>query len=143
MLDWELLEIGDIRKTVATIVKKYNKGIEFPDYNNFVIITKMKDCVQVKDFYHQCKHVYFMYIGKMAGFWELSWDIFPESNCDLYPIQLVVIDSEKTEHKWFFTLLADLQLFKSSNDAKRNGWNKAIEKGDFFFKKKTYILRII
>ena len=83
-----------------------------------------------------------MYIGKWAGWWELSWDMF-EHECDLYPIQLVVISLNNTEFTNFAPLLAELLLFKSSSEAKKNGWNKPLEKGDFFFKKKTYILRII
>ena len=40
----------------------------------------------------------------------------------------------------FAPLLVELGFLKSSNEAKKNGWNKPLTKGDFFFKKKTYIL---
>jgi hypothetical protein len=83
-----------------------------------------------------------MYIGKWAGWWELSWDMF-EHECDLYPIKLTVVSIKDVEYTSFAPLLAELKLFKSSSEAKKNGWNKPIEKGDFFFKKKTYILRIV
>lgn len=141
-MDWSNLDSTDIRRVVSNIVLK-NGGFEFPDYDNFLAITNLKDSNNVVKYFYECKHVHFMYIGKIAGFWELSWDIFDNSDVDLYPMQLVVVDMEKTDHKWFYTLLADIKLFKSANDAKRNGWNKALEKGDFLFKKKTFVLRII
>jgi len=83
-----------------------------------------------------------MYIGKWAGWWELSWDVFPDDDSDLYPIQLVTVSLANTEHTHFPSLLAELNLFKSASEAKKNGWSKPLTTGDFFFKKKTYILRV-
>lgn len=133
---WENLEPGDIRRLVAWICNQ-SHSTKFPDYEKFVDILGKED----KNLFYECQHVHAMYIGKWAGWWELSWDMF-EHECDLYPIQLVVISLSKTEFTSFAPLLAELLLFKSSSEAKKNGWNKPLEKGDFFFKKKTYILRI-
>lgn len=84
-----------------------------------------------------------MYIMKWAGHWELSWDVFGDTSIDLIVIKLVKISKKECEHSNFPQLLAELGLFKSAKDAKNNGWGKPIEEGDFFFKKKTYILRIM
>lgn len=133
---WQDLPKGDIRRLVAWICNQSN-SIQFPDYEKFVDILGKKDY----NLYYECQHVHAMYIGKWAGWWELSWDMF-DHECDLYPIQLVVVSLSDTEFSTFAPLLAELKLFKSSSEAKKNGWNKPLEKGDFFFKKKTYILRI-
>lgn len=133
---WQNLPKGDIRRLVAWICNQSN-SIQFPDYEKFVDIIGKKDY----NLYYECQHVHAMYIGKWAGWWELSWDMF-DHECDLYPIQLVVLSLSDTEFSTFAPLLAELKLFKSSSEAKKNGWNKPLEKGDFFFKKKTYILRI-
>lgn len=134
---WQDLPKGDIRRLVTLICNQSN-SIKFPDYEKFVDILGKNDY----NLYYECQHVHAMYIGKWAGWWELSWDMF-DHECDLYPIQLVVISLSDTEFSTFAPLLAELKLFKSSSEAKKNGWNKPLEKGDFFFKKKTYILRII
>ncbi len=134
---WQNLSMGDIRRLVAWICNR-SHSTKFPDYNEFTNILGKED----KNLFYECQHVHTMYIGKWAGWWELSWDIF-EHDCDLYPIQLVVISLSNIGFTTFAPLLAELKLFKSSSDAKKNGWNKLLEKGDFFFKKKTYILRII
>ena len=134
---WQDLPIGDVRRLVAWICNQTSSAT-FPSYDVFVDLVKTKDL----NLFHECQHVHTMYIGKWAGWWELSWDVF-EHECDLYPINLVVASMKDSEYVSFAPLLAELQLFKSSSEAKKNGWNKPIEKGDFFFKKKTYILRIV
>lgn len=133
---WSDLPMGDIRRLVAWLCNK-NNSVSFPDFETFVDLTGFKS----KSFFYECQHVHAMYIGKWAGHWELSWDVF-DHDCDLYPIQLQIVSLADTSHTHFSSLLSELGLFKSSNEAKKNGWNKALEIGDFFFKKKTYILRI-
>lgn len=109
----------------------------FPTYEQFCSVMPSH-----RQFYFDCQHAYLMVLGKLAGWWELSWDVF-EHDCDLYPICLVVVSIADTEHKQFSSLLCSLKLFKSAADAKRNGWNKPLTIGDYFFKKKTYILRVV
>ena len=134
---WQDLEPGDIRRIVATVCKQAGTTT-WPVYDEFCRIAKCESL----PFYHQCQHVHSMYIGKWAGWWELSWDMF-DTDCELYPIQLVVVSLADSEHTNFPSLLAELNLFKSASEAKKNGWSKPLTTGDFFFKKKTYILRIV
>lgn len=134
---WQDLEPGDIRRIVAYVCKQTD-STAFPSFEVFSKLIGNED----KTLFTECQHVHAMYIGKWAGWWELSWDMF-DTDCDLYPIQLVTVSLSNTEHKGFASLLAELGLFKSSSEAKKNGWNKPLEVGDYFFKKKTYILRII
>lgn len=136
-MNWEDLPNGDIRSLVAWICNQTN-STSFPSYEQFVELVKTVD----KPLFYECQHVHAMYIGKWAGWWELSWDMF-EHECDLYPIKLTVVSIKDVEYTSFAHLLAELELFKSSSEAKKNGWNKPLEKGDFFFKKKTYLLRIV
>ena len=140
---WSNLEEGDIRLFVAKLMNGEENVNEFISFEKFLEKTKLKNVPVVCDFFHQCKHVHFMYVMKWAGVWELSWDVFPDNdNIDLFPIELVKISLEELGHGSFPALLAELKLFKSASEAKKNGWNKPLQKGDFFFKKKTYILRI-
>lgn len=136
-MNWETLPTGDIRKFVAQVCNKA-QSTRFPEYEQFVQLTNIED----RDLFYQCQHVHAMYIGKWTGWWELSWDVF-EHECDLYPINLKVASVAGCGYATFAPLLAELGLFKSSGEAKKNGWNKPLEKGDFFFKKKTYILRVV
>ncbi len=134
---WQNLPKGDIRRLVAWICNQ-SDTTSFPDFDTFKDIVKTDDAT----LFYECQHVHAMYIGKWAGWWELSWDMF-DHECDLYPIQLVTVSLKDTTVNNFAPLLAELNLFKSSSEAKKNGWGKPLEKGDFFFKKKTYILRIV
>ncbi len=134
---WQDLPKGDIRRLVAWICNQ-SKTTSFPDFDKFKELIKSDN----RSLFYECQHVHAMYIGKWAGWWELSWDVF-EHECDLYPINLKVVSLKTLEYTTFAPLLAELELFKSASEAKKNGWNKPLEKGDFFFKKKTYILRII
>lgn len=139
--DWSLLPTADIRRIVATLCK--DQFWPFLNFEEFCLQLKISTESKIsKNFYAECSHVHFMYIMKFGGQWELSWDVF-EHDCELYPIKLVTVDKNSSEHKFFPSLLAELELFKSSSEAKKNGWNKPLEIGDHFFKKKTYILRII
>ena len=140
---WQDLETGDIRHTVAYVARQSPDGYTWSTYDAFIAILKLPDTAMWKDHYIHCSHVYHMYIGKWAGWWELSWDMFDTDEIDLYPIQLVQDSLSTTEHKNFPSLLAELNLFKSASEAKKNGWSKPLTTGDFFFKKKTYILRIV
>ena len=140
---WQDLETGDIRRTVAYVARQRTDSYSWPTYDAFIAILKLPDTATWKDHYIHCSHVYHMYIGKWAGWWELSWDMFDTDEIDLYPIQLVQDSLSTTEHKNFPSLLAELNLFKSASEAKKNGWSKPLTTGDFFFKKKTYILRIV
>lgn len=134
---WNDLPTGDIRKFVARVCNKA-QSTRFPEYEQFVQLTNIED----RNLFYECQHVHAMYIGKWAGWWELSWDVF-DHECDLYPINLKVVSIAECGYTAFAPLLAELGLFKSSGEAKKNGWNKSLEKGDFFFKKKTYILRMV
>lgn len=136
-MNWQDLPSGDIRRLVAWVCNQDN-STAFPTFERFTELVKISD----KTLFYECQHVHAMYIGKWAGWWELSWDVF-DHECDLYPIHLKVVSVSELEYSTFAPLLAELELFKSSSEAKKNGWNKPIEKGDFFFKKKTYILRIV
>jgi len=140
---WQDLEPSDIRHTVAWVARQSPDGYSWPTYDAFTAILKLPDTAMWKDHYIHCSHVYHMYIGKWAGWWELSWDMFDTDEIDLYPIQLVTVSLSKTAHTNFPSLLAELNLFKSTSEAKKNGWSKPLTIGDFFFKKKTYILRIV
>jgi hypothetical protein len=140
---WQDLEPGDIRHTVAYVTRQSPDGYSWPAYDAFTAILTLPDTAMWKDHYIHCSHVYHMYIGKWAGWWELSWDMFDTDEIDLYPIQLVTVSLSKTGHTNFPSLLAELNLFKSASEAKKNGWSKPLTTGDFFFKKKTYILRIV
>ena len=140
---WQDLAPGDIRRTVAYVARQSPDSYSWPTYDAFIAILKLPDTATWKDHYIHCSHVYHMYIGKWAGWWELSWDMFDTDDIDLYPIQLVTVSLSKTVHTNFPSLLAELNLFKSASEAKKNGWSKPLTTGDFFFKKKTYILRIV
>lgn len=143
-MDWSILPPCDIRRQVAWVARQSPDGYSWPTYERFLELNDLPDNIHWKKDYYACGYVHFMYMGKWAGWWELSWDMFPDDeDLRLYPIKLVVVSLSKTEHKAFPSLLAELDLFKSSSEAKKNGWNKPLEEGDFFFKKKTYILRII
>lgn len=134
---WQDLEPGDIRRVVAYVCKQSN-STAFPTFDVFSKLLGKED----KNLFAECQHVHAMYIGKWAGWWELSWDMF-DTECELYPIQLVTVSLSNTEHTGFAALLTELKLFTSNKEAKKNGWAKPLTIGDFFFKKKTYILRIV
>ena len=134
---WQDLEPGDIRRFVAYVCNQTG-STAFPSFEVFSKLLGIED----QTLFAECQHVHAMYIGKWAGWWELSWDVFPTDEIELYPIQLVVVSLSKTEHTNFPSLLAALNLFKSASEAKKNGWSKPLTTGDFFFKKKTYILRV-
>lgn len=136
-MNWENLPKGDIRRLVAWVCNQ-DQTTSFPSQERFAELTGLSD----RSLFYECQHVHFMYIGKWAGWWELSWDVF-DHECDLYPISLNVVSLSERGYTTFAPLLAELELFKSSSEAKKNGWGKPLEKGDFFFKKKTYILRIV
>ena len=140
---WQDLEPGDIRRTVSHVASQSPDGYSWPTHERFIAILKLPDTATWKDHYFHCGHVHAMYMGKWAGWWELSWDVFPNDEIDLYPIQLVRVSPSNTEHKNFPSLLVELNLFKSTSEAKKNGWSKPLTTGDFFFKKKTYILRVL
>lgn len=141
---WKNLEKNDIRRVVAYVAQQSLDGHSWPTYENFLDILKLQDSILWKNHYNYCTHIHTMYIGKWAGWWELSWDVFPDNDeIELYNIALFVISKSETIHTHFPSLLAELKLFKSANEAKKNGWAKPLEIGDFFFKKKTYILRIV
>lgn len=141
---WLDLEPGDIRRTVAYVANQSTDGYRWPTYERFLEIMTLPDSKVWKDHYYHCGYIHHMYIGKWAGWWELSWDVFPDNdNLDLYNIMLVTVALGETEHTHFPSLLAELNLFKSASEAKKNGWAKPLATGDFLFKKKTYILRII
>lgn len=139
---WTDLEPGDVRRTVSYVAKRSDDGYSWPTYEKFIEILDLPDNIQCRTHYDFCAHVHSMYIGKWAGRWELSWDMFPNDDVELYPIQLKQVSIKETSIRTFPALLSDLGLFKSSSEAKKNGWNKPLATGDFFFKKKTYILRI-
>lgn len=89
------------------------------------------------------RHVLFMYSGKVAGWWELSWDLWPERELiDLYPVKLTVVDNSNDEFYTMSQLLVSVGAFKSGKEAKRAGWNKPVEPGDYFFNKKTWVIRV-
>ncbi len=79
-----------------------------------------------------------------AGHWALSTDILGRGEgIGVFPMALTVVSLGSTEHRTFPPLLAELKLFASTSEAKKNGWNRPLEGGDHLFKKKTYVLRII
>ena len=141
---WQDLASGDIRRTVAYVAHRSPDGYSWPTYERFLEILTLPDRATWKAHYFHCEYVHFMYMGKWAGWWELSWDVFPDNEeLDLYNIMLVTVSLSKTEHTHFPSLLSELTLFKSAGEAKKNGWARPLSTGDFLFKKKTYILRIV
>ena len=141
---WQDLHPCDVRRQVAYVAGQSPDGYSWPTYERFLEIMNLPDNPSWKAHYYHCGYVHFMYQGKWAGWWELSWDMFPDDeDLDLYNIRLVVVSLDKSTHTHFPSLLAELNLFKSASEAKKNGWAKPLTTGDFFFKKKTYILRIV
>lgn len=120
-----------------------NSFSKFPNLEQFCEVMELDpNSYEAKMLFYKLEHIHFMHIGKFAGWWELTWDHFGMDR-ELSPIQVVVKKISEIEHKKFAPLLAELKLFESTKDAKRNGWDKDIVLGDFFFKKKTFILRIV
>lgn len=131
----------DIRNWALILLGQSKSILEINSYEEFILSNNLSDEAHFKTFYNELCHIIFMYMMKEGGQWELSWDVFPDADIDLYPIELKIIKAE--DHNSFPALLAELKLFKSGKDAKRSGWDKPITKGDHLFKKKTYILRIV
>ncbi len=76
--------------------------------------------------------------GSLEGWWEL------DSNGRKMAFAKVVNISEFEEHENTMAhVLAKVGVFESVSEAKRNGWNKPIELGEQFFKKKTVRLMIV
>lgn len=140
MFSGNITDLADIRNWALVLVNQSESITNINSYEEFLISNNLPDETWAKSTYNELKHVIFMYVMKEAGQWELSWDVFPDADIDLYPIELKIVNAE--DYNSFPSLLAELKLFKSGKDAKRSGWAKPITKGDFFFKKKTYILRI-
>jgi len=138
---WKDLDPHDIRRQVAYVASHSSDGFSWPTYEKFIEVMELPDSSLAKTYYYECQHVHTMYTGKWAGWWELSWDMFPDSD-ERYPIKLVVVSLALTEHTHFASLLAEIGIFKSTSEAKKNGWSKLLTAGDFLFKKKTYILRL-
>lgn len=86
------------------------------------------------------QHAAFMNRGVYEGWWL---DVKP--NGDPIPHPRIVKISELGEHE---TLMAHivhnrLGLFESVNQAKKNGWGKPVQEGDYWLNKKTLHLRVV
>lgn len=78
-------------------------------------------------------------LGVKLGWWEGAG-----VNGDPIAPAIVVKISELEEHeKLMAHVVARLGFFKSVSEARKNGWDKPIETGEFWFRKKTVCLRIV
>ena len=91
------------------------------------------------EWFNESRHDRSLEFGIAVGWWAGRTD-------DGDPIRhpKVIKISELEEHETLMAhIVAKEGFFKSVNDAKKNGWNKPVETGDFWFKKKTVCLRIV
>lgn len=86
----------------------------------------------------RAKHQETIALGGRLGWWEgegLSGPIAPA---------IVVSMSELEEHETLMAhIVAKQGFFKSVSEARKNGWDKPVETGEFWFRKKTTCLRIL
>ena len=116
---------------------KYDVRTHVLSFIRQLIDKERPDTISVSYWQHM-ENVLFMYSMKSTGAWELSWDLWPDKdNLDLYPVDLVLVKPEE-----FLDALVERNVFKSKKDAKRNGHSTAPEPGDYFFKKKTMVIRV-
>ncbi len=103
----------------------------------------LEDTPANRDAFYRADHIRWMHEGRDRGWWALNWDVFPETrDGDLVPLKLTVVDLPGCAHRTFAPLLAELGLFPSAKDAKRNGWGKPLTPGDHLFRKGTHVLRL-
>ncbi len=96
---------------------------------------------QNEKYWQEMKHVLFMYSMKAVGAWELSWDLWPDNDIiDLYPIKLTEV--RLNDFLYMHQLLVSVGVFNSGKEAKRAGWSGKVVKGDYFFNKKTWVIRV-
>jgi hypothetical protein len=75
--------------------------------------------------------------GILAGWWLDVRDGKP------VPLpQIIRIQDLEPHENTMAHILARFEIFKSISEARKNGWNKPIETGDHWFKKKTLCVRI-
>lgn len=82
---------------------------------------------KIKDFYD---------FGVCMGWWIIAADGEPMG---VKTFKL----SDFDERALLAHVMAKAEMFKSVSEARKNGWNKPITKGDFLFKKRRYIIRIV
>lgn len=96
---------------------------------------------RLEQFLHQLKekHNEFMQVGMQSGWWS---DVTERG--DPVP-NAVVVDKAilSPEQTTMAHILAELGWFQSVTEARKNGWNKPIELGEFWFFKKTKCLKVI
>lgn len=92
--------------------------------------------------FRDIRYVEFMYFGKLVGWWDLNWDLFPDETFDKDLIMVKISVVKLGDFTTFAACLSELGVFKSIKEGKRNGWNKPLELGDHLFKKKTWLVRV-
>ena len=91
------------------------------------------------EWFNECRHDRFMQFGIELGWWEGVG-----ANGEPIAPAIVVKISELEEHETLMAhVIAKQGFFTSVNEAKKNGWNKPVEPGEFWFRKKTVCLRIV
>jgi len=87
----------------------------------------------------KCKHMAHMELGRREGLWE---DVTP--NGDPIPFPMIVsIASLEPNETTMAHILAKLEIFPSVTQARKNGFDKPIVEGEFWFQKKTKRIRIV
>jgi hypothetical protein len=87
----------------------------------------------------KAKHRETIELGIRLGWWEGVG-----ANGDPIAPAIVIKISELEEHETLMAhVIAKQGFFTSVNEAKKNGWNKPVETGEFWFRKKTVCLRIV
>ena len=89
--------------------------------------------------------------GLKARHWEtielgvrLGWWMGADDKGNPIAPPIVIKISELEEHETLMAhIIARQGFFKSVSEARKNGWDKPVETGEFWFKKKTVCLRIV
>ncbi len=85
-------------------------------------------------------HMVFMNQGVAAGWWA---DVKPTGDPIPNPKIVKISDLDKHETLMAHVVHGVLGMFESVTEAKKNGWNKPVQEGDFWLNKKTIHLKVV
>lgn len=86
------------------------------------------------------QHDAFMQRGVRKGWWK---DVKPNGDPIPHPRIIKISDLGENETLMAHVVHNHLGLFESVNQAKKNGWGKPVQAGDYWLNKKTLHLRIV
>lgn len=89
--------------------------------------------------FNECRHDRAMQFGQQAGWWEGVG----ASGDPIAPAVIVKISALEEHETLMAHVVTKHGFFKSVSDARKNGWDRPIELGEVWLRKKTVCLRLV